>query len=85
MAIREAFVQYLVDLSSFDISWPLMKENSRFRMGDNRHVMTYFIGAGKSFNVVLNHEDLSDPAEWSQEKESLLINTRKEFEGWDPV
>lgn len=47
--------------------------------------MTYVIGAGNSFNIVLNHADLSDPADWIQDKASLLGNIRKEFEGWDPA
>lgn len=59
--------------------------NRCFRLGDNRHVMTYIISTGKSFNVVLNHEDLSDPADWRQDKDWRLSNMRKDFEGWDPV
>lgn len=47
--------------------------------------MTYVIGAGKSFNVVFNHADFSDPKRWNQDKESLLTDLRREFEGWDPV
>lgn len=85
MAIGEVFVQSLVSFSFLVTSSQLIKGNRRFRLGDNRHVMTYVIGAGKSFNVVLNHEDLSDHADWSQDKDSLLSNIREEFEGWGPV
>lgn len=55
------------------------------RVGDNRHVMTYIIGSGRSFNMVLNYADHSNPADWSEDKETLLKDMRKEFEGWDPV
>ncbi|KAJ6030199.1 Monooxygenase FAD-binding [Penicillium canescens] len=36
------------------------------RVGDQRHVMTYIIGAGKSFNMALSHPDHSDPSTWDQ-------------------
>jgi salicylate hydroxylase len=45
--------------------------------------MTYTIGAGKSFNMVLSHPDDTDPATWNQEQ--ALENMRKEFQGWDPT
>ncbi|KAH8700322.1 hypothetical protein BGW36DRAFT_415423 [Talaromyces proteolyticus] len=50
-------------------------------VGDGRHVMTYKIGAGKTFNLVLSHPDNSDPREWDQSK--ALDEMRAEFRGWD--
>lgn len=47
--------------------------------------MTYTIGAGKSFNMVLSHPDDSDGSDWNQNEEKTLENMRKEFQGWDPV
>ncbi|KAJ5376229.1 hypothetical protein N7509_013115 [Penicillium cosmopolitanum] len=55
-----------------DVSWLLEKPS-------------FNLCTGKSFNVVLNHEDLSDPADWRQDKDWRLSNMRKDFEGWDPV
>lgn len=52
-----------------------------FRIGDKRHVMTYTIGAGKSFNMVLSHWDPRDPATWDQS--TALEDMRREFSGWD--
>lgn len=54
-------------------------------MGDNRHVMTYVICAGKSFDTVLSHRDGSDSTEWTQDQDEILASMRKEFDGWDPV
>ncbi|CAG8891135.1 unnamed protein product [Penicillium egyptiacum] len=51
------------------------------RIGDQRHVMTYTIGAGKFFNMVLSHPDDSDPSTWDQE--NTLSDMRREFQGWD--
>jgi hypothetical protein len=51
------------------------------RIGDQRHVMTYIIGAGKSFNMVLSHPDHSDPSTWDQA--TALADMRREFQGWD--
>lgn len=43
--------------------------------------MTYTIGAGKSFNMVLSHPDDSDPSTWDQQ--NTLSEMRCEFQGWD--
>lgn len=43
--------------------------------------MTYTIGAGKSFNMVLSHPDDSDPSTWDQK--NTLSDMRREFHGWD--
>lgn len=44
--------------------------------------MTYTIGAGKSFNMVLSHPDDTDPSTWNQL--TALHDMRAEFTGWDP-
>lgn len=53
------------------------------RIGDSRHVMTYTIGAGKAFNMVLSHPDATDPSTWDPLK--AVDDMKAEFEGWDPV
>lgn len=55
---------------------------SSLRIGDKRHVMTYTIGTGKSFNMVLSHWDPRDPATWDQS--TALEDMQREFTGWDP-
>lgn len=52
------------------------------RIGENRHVMSYPIASGSTFNLVLSHIDRSDPSTWSEKyvKEDLLA----ELDGWDP-
>ena len=52
------------------------------RIGEDRHVMTYAIAGGESFNMVLSHIDRSDPATWAHK--FLKEDVQKEFEGWDP-
>lgn len=52
------------------------------RIGDQRHVMTYTIGAGKSFNMVLSHPDNTDPSTWDQT--TAVSDMKREFQGWDP-
>ncbi|OJJ30262.1 hypothetical protein ASPWEDRAFT_121549, partial [Aspergillus wentii DTO 134E9] len=64
------------------ISWLLEKPNLNIWIGDGRHVMTYIIGGGKSFNMVLSHPDTTDPSTWDQT--SALRDMVKEFQGWDP-
>ncbi|KAJ2896765.1 FAD-dependent monooxygenase OpS4 [Zalerion maritima] len=51
-------------------------------IGDLRHVMTYPIAGGKSFNMVLSHRDSSDPKTWTQD--DVFAGLEKEFSGWDP-
>lgn len=50
-------------------------------IGEDRHVMTYTIAAGKSFNMVLSHVDHSDPSKWTQE--TAIADMRIFFRGWD--
>lgn len=45
--------------------------------------MTYTIGAGNAFNMVLSHRDTSDTATW--DKQTALQDMKAEFQGWDPV
>ncbi|KKA22978.1 Uncharacterized protein T310_2992 [Rasamsonia emersonii CBS 393.64] len=52
-------------------------------IGDQRHVMTYTIGAGKTFNLVLSHPDDTDPSGWDQSR--ALEDMKAEFRGWDPT
>ena len=54
-------------------------------IGDMRHVMTYTIAGGKSFNMVLSHPDRSDPATWNQQPpDKILSDMRSHFQSWDP-
>ncbi|KAJ5577538.1 uncharacterized protein N7459_006502 [Penicillium hispanicum] len=88
---RTGFAAYraVVDIDRMraepELSWLLEKPSFNLWLGDNRHVMTYVIGAGKSFNMVLSHPDDSDVSGWNQDKDTNLANMRKEFEGWDPI
>ncbi|KAJ5118241.1 hypothetical protein N7526_009878 [Penicillium atrosanguineum] len=66
-----------------EIAWLLEKPSFNLWLGDKRHVMTYVIGAGKTFNMVLSHPD--DGSGWDTTEEETIANMRKEFEGWDPV
>lgn len=52
------------------------------RVGDKRHVMTYSIAGGKSFNMVLSHPEDSDPSTWRQE--TAVPDMKQHFKGWDP-
>ncbi|KFY25049.1 hypothetical protein V491_01919 [Pseudogymnoascus sp. VKM F-3775] len=65
-----------------DISWLLEKPSLNIWIGEDRHVMSYTIAAGKSFNMVLSHVDLTDPSTWKPE--TAVADMRKEFSGWDP-
>ncbi|KAJ4286513.1 hypothetical protein N0V90_013213 [Kalmusia sp. IMI 367209] len=65
-----------------EINWILEKPTLNIWIGADRHVMSYTIAAGESFNMVLSHVDHSDPATWTQRfaKEDV----EAEFAGWDP-
>ncbi|OQD66699.1 hypothetical protein PENPOL_c004G08390 [Penicillium polonicum] len=69
--------------SDAEVSWILKKPALNIWIGDSRHVMTYTIGAGKAFNMVLSHPDATDPSTWDPLK--AVDNMKAEFEGWDPV
>ncbi|TLS29318.1 hypothetical protein PpBr36_00009 [Pyricularia pennisetigena] len=65
-----------------EIAWILQKPSLNIWIGENRHVMSYTISAGKSFNMVLSHVDLSDPSTWKAE--TAVEDVNREFAGWDP-
>ena len=65
-----------------DVAWLLEKPSLNIWIGEGRHVMTYTIAAGKSFNMVLSHVDTTDPATWKQQ--NALSEMQREFLGWDP-
>lgn len=52
------------------------------RVGHSRHVMTYTIAGGRSFNMVLSHPETSDSSTWRQE--TALEDMKRHFQGWDP-
>ncbi|KIM95487.1 hypothetical protein OIDMADRAFT_45296 [Oidiodendron maius Zn] len=65
-----------------DVAWLLEKPSLNVWIGEGRHVMTYTIAAGQSFNMVLSHVDTTDPATWKQQ--NALSEMQREFLGWDP-
>ncbi|KAI7910020.1 hypothetical protein ACKVWC_010485 [Pyricularia oryzae] len=65
-----------------EIAWILEKPALNIWIGENRHVMSYTISAGKSFNMVLSHVDHSDPSTWKAE--TAVADVNREFAGWDP-
>ncbi|KAK1985289.1 FAD binding domain-containing protein [Colletotrichum cereale] len=67
-----------------EIAWILEKPGVHMWVGDNRHVMTYTIAAGQSFNMVLSHKDHRDPSTWQAKPQAeILREMRAEFQGWD--
>ncbi|RDL35133.1 Uncharacterized protein BP5553_07064 [Venustampulla echinocandica] len=64
-----------------ELSWLLEKPSLNIWIGEDRHVMTYTIAAGKSFNMVLSHVDATDPLTWKPE--TAIPDMRREFSGWD--
>ncbi|KAF2258075.1 2-polyprenyl-6-methoxyphenol hydroxylase [Lojkania enalia] len=65
-----------------DVSWLLDSPGQNLWVGDKRHVMTYTIAGGKSFNMVLSHPEDSDPSTWRQE--TAVADMKAHFQGWDP-
>ena len=65
-----------------EISWLLEKPSLNIWIGEDRHVMTYTIAAGESFNMVLSHVDTSDPLTWKPE--NAVKDMQGYFTGWDP-
>ncbi|KAH0527335.1 hypothetical protein TsFJ059_002347 [Trichoderma semiorbis] len=86
--IRTGFAAYraTVDVEKMrddpDTAWLLEKPALNIWIGPERHVMTYTIASGKSFNMVLSHIDHSDPSTWRPE--TAIDDMRAYFEGWDP-
>jgi salicylate hydroxylase len=64
-----------------DTAWLLQKPGLNIWIGDMRHVMSYTIASGRSFNMVLSHPEKSDPKTWNSK--TTLEDMKKQFEGWD--
>lgn len=64
-----------------EVSWLLEKPAVNIWIGEDRHVMTYSIAAGESFNMVLSHVDRSDPSTWKPE--DAVKDMQGYFKGWD--
>jgi len=77
MAAGEAGIKLLVRSSNLETTLV----TKIIRIGDMRHVMTYTIAAGKSFNMVLSHPEESDPSTWRQE--TAVSDMKQHFKGWD--
>ncbi|KAF4448971.1 salicylate hydroxylase [Fusarium austroafricanum] len=65
-----------------DTSWLLERPGINIWIGEDRHVMTYCIAGGNSFNMVLSHVDHSSPSTW--DAASALQDMRESFHDWDP-
>ncbi|KAG5660838.1 hypothetical protein KAF25_002481 [Fusarium avenaceum] len=68
--------------SDKDTSWLLEKPGINIWIGEDRHVMTYCIAGGNSFNLVLSHVDHSPPNTWNAE--TALQDMQDSFRDWDP-
>ncbi|KAK1579950.1 FAD binding domain-containing protein [Colletotrichum navitas] len=67
-----------------EINWIIAKPGVHMWVGEDRHVMTYTIAAGQSFNMVLSHRDHRDPSTWQEKTQAeILREMRAEFQGWD--
>ncbi|KAK5075318.1 hypothetical protein LTR64_001523 [Lithohypha guttulata] len=64
-----------------EIAWIVEEAKINLWVGDGRHVMTYPIASGESFNLVLSHP-LSGTAK-KQSPSEVLEEMRLNFEGWD--
>ncbi|KAI9170555.1 FAD binding domain-containing protein [Paramyrothecium foliicola] len=68
-----------------EVSWLLEKPGLNIWIGKDRHVMTYTIAAGESFNMVLSHKDGRDPSAWPKmTQDEILSEMRQHFHDWDP-
>ncbi|KAF9691670.1 hypothetical protein EKO04_010189 [Ascochyta lentis] len=65
-----------------EIAWILEKPSLNIWIGEDRHVMSYTIAGGETFNMVLSHIDRSDPSTWSHK--FAKEHVQGEFYGWDP-
>ncbi|SLM37660.1 salicylate hydroxylase [Lasallia pustulata] len=65
-----------------EIAWIVAKPCLNLWIGEMRHVMTYTIAGGKSFNIVLNHAEDTHPSTWNQD--SNIADMREQFGDWDP-
>ncbi|KAH7039589.1 salicylate hydroxylase [Microdochium trichocladiopsis] len=87
-AYRTGFAAYraTVDVDKIradkELAWVTENPNLNVWIGEDKHVMTYAISAGSSFNMVLSHVDWSDPETWTPE--GVLEDMRQQFADWDP-
>ncbi|KAF2658580.1 salicylate hydroxylase [Lophiostoma macrostomum CBS 122681] len=81
-AAYRAIVDTEMMKSDPDVSWLLDNPSQNLWLGDQRHVMTYSIAGGRSFNMVLSHPSDSDPSTWKQE--TAVEDMKAHFAGWDP-
>jgi salicylate hydroxylase len=65
-----------------EIAWLLEKPSLNIWIGEDRHVISYTIAAGKSFNMVLSHVDPTSPSTWKPE--NAIRDMREYFADWDP-
>ncbi|RGP72626.1 salicylate hydroxylase [Fusarium longipes] len=65
-----------------EVSWLLEKPGINIWIGEDRHVMTYCIAGGNSFNMVLSHVDHSQPCTWKNE--NAVRDMQESFKDWDP-
>ncbi|KAL8407053.1 hypothetical protein RB596_005523 [Gaeumannomyces avenae] len=68
-----------------EMAWILENPGLNIWIGEDRHVMTYTIAGGKSFNMVLSHPDKpGPPSPYPQSQEETLRDMQREYEDWDP-
>ncbi|KAJ9400685.1 hypothetical protein DTO282F9_2253 [Paecilomyces variotii] len=65
-----------------EIAWLLERPALNIWIGEDRHVMTYTIDAGRSLNMVLSHVDHTDPQTWKAE--DAVEQMMGYFADWDP-
>ncbi|KAJ4253438.1 hypothetical protein NW762_010596 [Fusarium torreyae] len=65
-----------------DTALLLEKPSINIWIGEGRHVMTYSIAGGKTFNLVLSHVDRNDPSTWKLE--DTVGDMLQHFKDWDP-
>lgn len=54
-------------------------------LGPGRHVMTYPIQGGNTFNLVLSHPASSAPESWATDPREILEEMKGNYAGWDPT
>ncbi|KAF1975537.1 FAD/NAD(P)-binding domain-containing protein [Bimuria novae-zelandiae CBS 107.79] len=81
-AAYRAMVDTALTRDEPEVSWLLDVPGQNLWIGKERHVMSYTIAGGKSFNMVLSHPEHSDPSTWNQE--TVLKDMKHHFEEWDP-
>lgn len=59
--------------------------NINIWLGHNRHVMTYPIRGGDTFNLVLSHPATSPEDSWTRDPQEVLSEMKANYLGWDPM